>query len=30
VAHYMQRKAADPDRWLERMRGFVRAAQGDE
>jgi NAD(P)-dependent dehydrogenase (short-subunit alcohol dehydrogenase family) len=30
VAHYMQRKAADPDRWLERMRGFVRAARGDE
>jgi NAD(P)-dependent dehydrogenase (short-subunit alcohol dehydrogenase family) len=30
VAHYMQRKAADPDRWLERMRGFVRAAQGDD
>jgi NAD(P)-dependent dehydrogenase (short-subunit alcohol dehydrogenase family) len=30
VAHYMQRKTADPDRWLERMRGFVRAARGDE
>jgi NAD(P)-dependent dehydrogenase (short-subunit alcohol dehydrogenase family) len=30
VARYMQHKAADPDRWLERMRGFVRAAHGDE
>lgn len=30
VARYMQHKAADPDRWLERMRGFVRAAQGDD
>jgi NAD(P)-dependent dehydrogenase (short-subunit alcohol dehydrogenase family) len=30
VGRYMQRKAADPDRWLERMREFVRAARGDE
>jgi NAD(P)-dependent dehydrogenase (short-subunit alcohol dehydrogenase family) len=30
VARYMQHKAADPDRWLERMRGFVRTARGDE
>jgi NAD(P)-dependent dehydrogenase (short-subunit alcohol dehydrogenase family) len=30
VARYMQHKAADPDRWLERMRGFVRAAQGED
>jgi NAD(P)-dependent dehydrogenase (short-subunit alcohol dehydrogenase family) len=30
VARYVQHKAADPDRWLERMRGFVRAARGDE
>jgi NAD(P)-dependent dehydrogenase (short-subunit alcohol dehydrogenase family) len=27
VAHYMQRKAQDPDRWLEGMRRFVR--EGD-
>ena len=25
VARYMQHKAKDPDRWLERMRQFVRA-----